>query len=87
MNPLFVISIIMSLCAPAKHTCRWELCPYKEITIKQAPESVAQYVGVACTEAYIIDMLHIKYPALDADQLDSLLVARGRKIHKLTITH
>lgn len=87
MNPLFVISIVLSLCAPAKHTCRWDLCPYKGITIAQAPESVAQYTGQACTDAYHIDMLHIQYPTLYADQLDSLLIARGKTFSKFTITH
>ena len=74
MNPLFVISIIISLFATAnKHVCRWELCPYKGVTMQQASNAVADYTGEACTDAYHIDMLHIQYPTLDADQLDSLL--------------
>ena len=77
MNPLFVISIIASLCAPVKHVCRWELCPYKGITMQQASNAVSEYTGEACTDAYHIDMLHIQYPTINADQLDSLL------IHKL----
>jgi hypothetical protein len=87
MNPLFIISIVLSLCAPAKHVCRWDLCPYKGITMQQASNAVMEYTGEACTEAYIIDMLHIKYPTLDTDQLDSLLIAREKTFSKFTITH
>jgi len=76
MNPLFVISIIVSLCAPAKHVCRWELCPYQGVTIEHTSESVANYTGHVCTEAYHIDILHIQYPTLDADQLDLLLTIK-----------
>jgi hypothetical protein len=73
MNPLFIFSIIISLCAPDNHICRWELCPYKGIERGQAVTAVTTYAMEACTDAYHIDMLHIQYPTLDADQLDSLL--------------
>jgi len=55
------------------HQCRWPLCPYRGIDTAKASKVVANYVGKAGIDAYYIDMLHIKYPTLDADQLDSLL--------------
>jgi hypothetical protein len=55
------------------HQCRWDLCPYKGVIMKDATNAVSDYTGEACTDAYYIDMLHIQYPTLDADQLDSLL--------------
>jgi hypothetical protein len=58
------------------HTCRWALCPYKGVTRAQAHDAVSNYVGETLTDAYKIDMLHIKYPTLDADQLDSLLTLK-----------
>jgi len=76
MNPLFIISIIISFAAPVKHTCRWDLCPYKGIERGQAVTYVTTYAMGACTDAYYIDMLHIQCPTLDADQLDSLLTIK-----------
>ncbi len=73
MNYLFIISIVFGLTGTNKHTCRWELCPYKGIIQAKVETAVATYTGQMCTDAYYIDMLHIKYPTLDADQLDSLL--------------
>lgn len=72
MNPLIAF-FVFALCGKNEHQCRWELCPYKCVTQAQAPAAVATYTGQMCTDAYYIDMLHIKYPTLDADQLDSLL--------------
>jgi hypothetical protein len=66
-------SLCVQLSNNNKHACRWKLCPYKGITQAQADIAVSEYVGEACTDAYHIDMLHIQYPTLDADQLDSLL--------------
>jgi hypothetical protein len=73
MNPLLVISLVFAVIGAEKHTCRWDLCPYKGVTKSQASKVVATYAGEMCTDAYYIDMLHISYPTLDADQLDSLL--------------
>lgn len=58
------------------HKCRWDLCPYKGITLDKASKVVANYVGSSGVDAYYIDMLHIQYPTLDADQLDSLLTIK-----------
>jgi hypothetical protein len=58
------------------HACRWDLCPYKGVTLMQSKKAVSAYTGETGTDAYRIDMLHIKYPALDADQLDSLLTSK-----------
>jgi hypothetical protein len=69
-------SLCTQLANKNRHACRWNLCPYKGITQKQATNAVSEYVGEACTDAYHIDMLHIQYPTLDNDQLDSLLTIK-----------
>ncbi len=58
------------------HACIWKLCPYKGICATHSSQAVSEYVGSIGTDAYKIDMLHIQYPALDADQLDSLLTSK-----------
>lgn len=59
-----------------QHACIWKICPYKGICFNHSSHAVTAYVGSVGTDAYRIDMLHIKYPTLDADQLDSLLTAK-----------
>lgn len=56
------------------HTCKWELCPYKGV--KEADRKTAVLTYTECLEGsdgYCIDMLHLEYPTLEYDQLDSLL--------------
>lgn len=71
-----VFIAFMTMNNKPRHTCRWALCPYKGITQSQAHEAVSNYTGEVLTDAYKIDILHIRYPTLDADQLDSLLTAK-----------
>jgi len=74
---LIIIAALLMCCAGCKnpgHACRWKLCPYKGVT--DAPEAVAAYTQCEPgTDGYEIDILHIEYPDLDADQLDSLLTS------------
>ena len=55
------------------HLCRWKLCPYKGITKDMWDQKVYEYVGERHTDAYHIDILHLKYPKDDYDELEDKL--------------
>lgn len=55
------------------HICRWDNCPYKGITKNMWDEKVYEQVGERDTDAYHIDILHLKYPQDDYDELESKL--------------
>lgn len=66
-----------------EHVCRWPLCPYKGVTPDQWHKVVSNYTGCEeGTDGYLIDILHLERPALDADQLDSLLFLPTNKLSK-----
>lgn len=66
-----------------KHVCRWSLCPYKGATPDQWHRVVSNYTGCEeGTDGYLIDILHLERPTLDADQLDSLLFLPTNKLSK-----
>lgn len=76
MHYILFILMFLGSYANSGHQCRWPLCPYKGVAIANSSMAVADYVGDNCTDAYTIDMLHMQYPALDADQLGSLLTSK-----------
>lgn len=61
-----------------KHSCRWALCPYKEVTPDDYKKAVAEYTGAEEeTDAFHIDMLHLQFPDEDYDQLEERLTTWG----------
>lgn len=55
------------------HTCRWDNCPYKNVTKDEWDTKVYEQVGERGTDAYHIDILHLKYPKDDYDELEDKL--------------
>lgn len=51
------------------HTCKWN-CPYKGINKHMWNNKVYEVVGERDTDAYLIDILHLKYPQDDYDELE-----------------
>lgn len=77
------IILIAALCSCEKvtndnqHSCKWELCPYEGITKAEYNQAVIDYSE--CEEGsdcFNIDILHLKYPSAEYDQLDSMLFSK-----------
>jgi len=70
---IFCISATKAASRHQPHTCKWRECPYKGVCKAGADSSVTRYTGQRYTDGWCIDMLHIEYPDLNNDQLDSIL--------------
>jgi len=73
MKPIIIAIILATL--NRQHECRWALCPYKGIKYQCYREAVLEYIDPKydSTDAYYIDILHLKYPSLDTDELHDKL--------------
>jgi len=75
-NKLYIFLIVLlTSCTKTNlgHECRWKLCPYKGITKDMWDQKVYDYVGERGTDAYLIDILHLKYPKDEYDELEDKL--------------
>lgn len=76
---ILLCAIVFELCSCSKidvdngHKCRWEYCPYKNVTPDNYGRSVTAYVGNDESEAYSIDVLHLLAPNADYDELETML--------------
>lgn len=62
---------------PGPHSCRWELCPYKGITVGNYEAAVKDYTGSPeGSDGYCIDLLHLQHPDKDYEQLEDLLFSQ-----------
>jgi len=74
-----LIILIAAICSCKKveidngHKCRWELCPYKNITPNNYGKAVKDYTGTDGGDAYSIDILHLEFPEKDYDELEQML--------------
>lgn len=59
------------------HVCKWELCPYKNITPLNWNSAVVDYVEDEGTDAWCIDMLHLEFPNDEYEQLEDKLFNWG----------
>jgi hypothetical protein len=57
-----------------KHKCKWELCPYKGVTLANYKEAITDYTGEPeGNPAHIVDCLHILHPSASYDQLAEMM--------------
>lgn len=70
-----LIAVVLTTNYATRHKCRFNSCPYKGVTPNGWSEAVKCYVGEEGTDGYYIDLLHLQYPDLDADELNDLLFA------------
>ena len=54
------------------HVCKWDLCPYKDVTLEDAREAVIEYTGEDSTIAYYLDYLHIQHPDFEYETLEQI---------------
>lgn len=65
-----------------RHECGYDLCPYKGLREYQWSDSVASYTQCdKFTDAWCIDMLHLKYPDEDYEQLEDRLFNPSKYNH------
>ena len=72
MYKLIILLIMVLSCSKPilKHECRFDMCPYKGIKKPEYSHAVKVYTqSMVFDEAYKIDMLHLKYPNLEYDDL------------------
>lgn len=55
------------------HSCKWPLCPYKEITSDSYREAIIEYVGNDESTGYSLDMLHLLVPTAEYEELELML--------------
>lgn len=66
---ILLIIILLSCSKPDGHMCKWRLCPYKGIQPIDY-QRVAQYYNEGYEESYQMDMLHLRYPDEEYDELE-----------------
>lgn len=68
---IILLLLVMSCFKPVlPHECNFGMCPYKGIKKPEYSHAVKVYTqSTVFDEAYKIDMLHLKYPNLEYDDL------------------
>lgn len=75
----FFIFLSISLQSLKQHNCQWENCPYKGAKQSEWHNAVVEYSGEDGTDAYCVDMLHLKYPKYLYEVLDWILFTNQQK--------
>jgi hypothetical protein len=56
------------------HECRWTTCPYKGVQPSEYVHAVLKYVGNDDSFDYQLDILHLKYPKAEYDELEEKML-------------
>lgn len=69
---ILLIIILFSCSRPdSGHTCRWRMCPYKNILPNQWQREARMYNGDS-DDGYRLDMLHLQYPTKEYEELEEM---------------